>query len=373
MKIGVATWFGTGNFGTDLQSFAFCHYLERKGHQVYLIQLFHYNLVGFLYTVRRFLGKFKNFIKAWLFGSRTKMLRFKIVQKYKNKYLNIYPLVTTRRQYKTLLKTFDCFISGSDQIWNPYHFSTFFLLDFAGNKPRFAYASSLGVNEIPDNKKSVYIENLKKFNSIGIREKTGVEVVNNLLGENIAVQVLDPTFLLTGNEWVDLAEKIDLQDIVLHSYMLVYAIGKRADYPELINKVQKGYGIEKLVVVNSVEGFRYDFADRELDKVSPLQFIYLLKNARLVCTDSFHATALSINMNVSFINLLRFEDSDSHSQNSRLYDILTHFNMPNRIYRGNSFPEEVINYDEANFILAKDRENSAQFIKKCLLSLNKKN
>ena len=364
MKIGVVTWFGTGNFGTDLQSFAFCHYLEGKGHQVYLIQLFHYNLVGFPYTVRRCLGKFKNFIKAWLLGTKTKLLRYKIVQKYKKKYLNIYPLVTTKKEYINLLDAFDCFVSGSDQIWNPYHLSSFFLLDFAENKPRFAYASSLGVDKIPDNKQSVYIKNLKNFNFIGIREKTGVDVVNNLLGKNIAVQVLDPTFLLTGTEWVDLAEKIDLQDIVLHSYLLVYTIGRRTDYPELINRVRKGYGIEKLVVVNSVEGFRYDFADREFDKVSPLQFIYLLKNARFVCTDSFHATALSINMNVNFLNLLRFDKADELSQNSRVYDVLEHYNLSKRIYEGKELPKEIIDFHEVNFVLMRDRIASEKFIDK---------
>ena len=371
MKIGVATWFGTGNFGTDLQCFAFCRYLQNKGHQVYLIPLFHYNLVGCKYSIRRFLGNIKNFIKAWFHGSRTKMLRLGIVLEYKRKYLNIYPLVTTKHGYAKLLNRFDCFFSGSDQIWNPYHLFTFYLLDFANNKPRFAYASSVGVTEIPKDKYHIYINNLSKFRFIGIREKTGVETVNKILGCDKAVQVLDPTFLLSCKEWLALSKDIDLKNISTYSYMLVYLIGRRNIYTEYIEQIKKNYKINEVVIVNSVEGIRYSFASITLDKVSPLQFIRLLANARLVCTDSFHATALSINMNLNFINLLRFDDSGIYSQNSRIYDVLHHFNLSDRIYEGKNLPEEQIEWDKINCILNNDRVYSNAFIDTCLSSVNK--
>lgn len=373
MKIGIVTWFGTGNFGTDLQCYAFCRYLQNIGHQPFIIQRFQYESVGFKYTVRRFLGKYKTLVKVWLLGTKTKRLRYNIVKEYKRNYLSIYPLVTTKHEYEKLLDDFDCFFSGSDQIWNPYHLSSFFLLDFASSKPRFAYASSLGVTDIPFNMHSAYERHLKLFKFIGVREETGAALINGILNEDKARQVLDPTFLLSKQEWIDFSKEIDLKGIKPQSFMLVYTIGRRKTYQQYVKRIQQHYGIQSIIVANSVEGLPYKDITLELSKISPMQFIYLLKNARLVCTDSFHATALCINMNLNFINLLRFDDSDSHSQNSRIYNILTHFNVTNRIYQGDVFPEEVINYDDANFILAEDREASTQFITNCLQSISKRN
>lgn len=44
-----STWFGTGNFGTDLQCYAFCRYLQNKGLQTFIIQKFQYDYVSLKY------------------------------------------------------------------------------------------------------------------------------------------------------------------------------------------------------------------------------------------------------------------------------------------------------------------------------------
>lgn len=275
-------------------------------------------------------------------------------------------MITTKRGYHKLLDHFDCFFSGSDQIWNPFYLSSFYLLDFAKSKPRFAYASSLGVSEIPLDKSYAYKKELRYFKYIGIREKTGADLVNRLLGENKAVQVLDPTFLLSRDEWHTFSKEIDTNGIELRSYMFVYIIGNRDIYPNYIKNIQQHYNISNIVCVKSAEGGYYSDATLGLNKISPMQFVYLLMNARLVCTDSFHATALSINMNLNFIELLRFEDTDKCSQNSRIYDLLNHYLLSDRIYEGANLPDENIDYCIANSTLAEDRKKSVRFIDDCL-------
>lgn len=55
-----------------------------------------------------------------------------------------------------------------------------------------------------------------------------------------------------------------------------------------------------------------------------------------MCTDSFHATAICINLQKDFIEFLRFKETDTKSQNSRIKDILERYELTNRIYSSNN-------------------------------------
>lgn len=365
MKIGVITWFGTGNFGTDLQSYALCHYLIKQGHEAKLIPMFLYKEVGIRYTIRRFLGYYKRLLSMYITATNAKKARHAIVKQYIKEVLPTYSLVTTKRQYQNMMDYFDCFVTGSDQIWNPYHLSKFNLLDFNKSKPSFAYASSIGVNEIPSEKCNIYKKYLSKFQAIGVREQTGAIVLKKATGRNDIVTVLDPTFLLRSSDWIKFSELDTKFSLPCTDYMLVYTIGSRKEYPQFIEKIKKHYKIDKVIIVSSVESrIHYTIADYVLDNVSPMAFIKLLYNAKLVCTDSFHATALSINMNKNFIELLRFDENDTKSQNSRIKNILNHYELNERLYQDNlPLTQKIeIDYSKANNILEKDRVFSYNFI-----------
>jgi hypothetical protein len=96
---------------------------------------------------------------------------------------------------------------------------------------------------------------------------------------------------------------------------------------------------------------------------SPVEFIYLIQHASLVCTDSFHATALSINHSVPFVEFMRFKDDDSKSQNSRIYDLLEHYGLMDRIYDDNNLSWiNNISYDRVQEILSDDRKFSIDYL-----------
>lgn len=371
MKIGIITWYGTGNFGTDLQSYALCHYLAQKGHEVKLIQLFNYKELGLKYTIKRFLGSYKRLFLIYFNSTKAKKARYSIIQHYKKDKLSIYPLVTTIHQYKNMMDYFDCFITGSDQIWNPYYLNEFNLLDFNNSKPCFAYASSIGVNEIPSDKYHIYQKHISKFKAIGVREQSGANALKKVTGNNNIVTVLDPTFLLTNEEWIRFSEQDKDFTIPCSDYMLVYTIGSRKNYPKLIKKIRDYYKISKVLVVSSVESDIIYNADFVLEKVSPMAFIKLLNKAKLVCTDSFHATALCINLNKDFIELLRFDDKNKTSQNSRIKNILEHYIINDRIYEGSTLPHLNIDFNNVNKILEKDRFISYNFIRYALSLMTK--
>lgn len=373
MRIGLVTWYGTGNFGTDLQAYAFLHYMEKQGHEVKLIPDFKYKELGPKYTIRRFLGKIKRQVLLYLKGSTKQKVRYKISNSYIKNILSVYQLVTTNRDYENMIDYFDCFITGSDQIWNPYYLNSFNFLDFNVSKPCFAYASSVGVDEIPEDKNDFYKKHLSKFRAIGVREISGVKAIEKATGiKNIKV-VLDPTFMLTSDDWKEFSDKDKKFILPCSDYMLVYTIGSRSIYPTYINRIKDHYGIENVVVVSSIESQVNYSADYVLDDVTPMAFIKLVSEAKLICTDSFHATAISINMNKNFIEFLRFDDNNKDSQNSRIKDVLNHYGLNERLYCGNMSQIQDINIDYTNIndILNKDRDFSSNFINKAITLISK--
>jgi len=81
------------------------------------------------------------------------------------------------------------------------------LLAFAKPEQRISYAASFGVDEILDEKKEVYAENLSLFKALSVREKRGAEIIKELTGRDAQV-VLDPTMLLTSEQWSKVVKKI---------------------------------------------------------------------------------------------------------------------------------------------------------------------
>lgn len=113
---------------------------------------------------------------------------------------NAYALVD-KAEFNLFLK-YDYFITGSDQVWNPHYnfIGTSDLLAFAKPEQRISYSASFGVDEIPDEKKKEYTENLSQFMALSVREKRGAEIIKELTGKDAQV-VLDPTMLLTSDQW----------------------------------------------------------------------------------------------------------------------------------------------------------------------------
>ena len=83
---------------------------------------------------------------------------------------------------------------GSDQVWNPDHFDEVYLLDFVpDNIRKISYASSIGVEQLPETLKGKYKKYLKRFDSISVRESKAADVIEKLVNKPVDV-VLDPTF-----------------------------------------------------------------------------------------------------------------------------------------------------------------------------------
>lgn len=363
IKVGIVTWLGGGNYGTTLQSFALHEKLRQMGYAVYYIGS--YNHAGFLKGVIRSILSWSGFqrMRYWMNLKKSMGVKGEKLFRFVERNYNI-KKPTCDYTFNKLIKNTDVFVTGSDQIWNvAFRFNPFMFLDFATGKRKVAYASSIGLSDIPNEYKDQVRTYLSDFSCIGVREKTAVDILSRLLLRGDILQVLDPTFLLPPDNWIELCNKAEYEEEIPDGYILFYLIGNNDWYVEQANEVIRKIGIYNVVIVPSAENpnLRIDGAI-VYNNAGPIEFVDLIRRASFVCTDSFHATALSINLSKNFVTFLRFKDTDGLSQNSRIYDLLNHYGLLTRLYEGNSTSWwKPIDYNIVQKQLDKDREQSLSY------------
>lgn len=365
-RIQIVTWLGNGNFGTSLQSYALYHFLSIKGYDCSILSSFnykHFSLKGYLKMILSALGIMKIRERRKIKKATDSRKLMKLSEFFEHNIRQ--ESVSSPWQYRNLLRNTDVFCVGSDQVWNAYfNFSPFNFLDFAGNVKRISYASSMGTKDFPEEYKETIKNLLLKFAHISLRETTGRKAVSRLTGRNDIKTVLDPTFLLTTKDWNSVSEQSRIDISLPKNYMLVYLIGNNDNYPKQVRELQTKTGIENVIVIPAVENPNFEIKGSIVYRDAAVaEFVKLIKDAAWVCTDSFHATALSINIGKNFTEFLRFKDSDQGSQNSRIYDVLDTFMLQDRLYNEmQDLWSKPIDYKESHAILDHLRMDSTDWL-----------
>lgn len=339
-KIAIVT-IVTVNFGNRLQNYALQNVLEKM----------HYSV----YTLRRCDEKkeVKDYIKSIAQTIlHTKGLKFK---RFNNNIHFAEDIVTRDECPQDLADGYDYFISGSDQVWNPHYdfvAGKCDFLAFAKDNQKISYAASFGVNEIPDERKKEFAEDLKTFKAISVREKQGAKIVKDLTDREATV-VLDPTLLLDENEWRMVEKKS--RCCPKRQYVFVYALGDKNDrFKEKIKQLSEKY---KIFDVRSIQK-----NGKELP-VGPSEFLYLLRNAEIILTDSFHATVFSIIFHKRFITFNR----SGLNMNSRIESLAELIGEKKRINQyGDLVCETEIDYKNVGAAIEKEKEKSLAFLAKAL-------
>lgn len=261
----------------------------------------------------------------------------------------------------------DIFVSGGDQIWNPYVTIPGFMLDFVPKeKNKISYGTSVGVKTIPSTYIETYKKYLARYNAISVREEQSAIALQPILNKHVDV-VLDPTLLFSGKEWSFLMSEAVLdKEILKEPYILAYFVGTRKDYWKYLSKIKKETGYNVIVVPINDQAYLNDF--KKYVKVSPAEFLLLIKNAEIICTDSFHATVFSILFGKEFYTLKRFSDSNSKGQNGRLEYLLSKYGLSDRLIKDESHFERTgeIDYKQVFKIIEEERVVSKQWLKKAL-------
>ena len=195
----------------------------------------------------------------------------------------------------------DIYCTGSDQVWNSVWnkgFNKAFYLEFApvGAK-RIAYAASIGKSSLEEWEKAPMREALLKYSHILVREEEAVELLDSV-GIQGAVPVIDPTLMLTREDWEQIASN---KRIPAQPYILIYQLNKNPEFDQYAQKLSKKLGLPLYRIAYGVHERRRGEHTIVCPRVE--EFLGLFLSAEYVLTDSFHGTAFSVNLGRKFVSI----------------------------------------------------------------------
>jgi|BioPla2DNA2_1021312.scaffolds.fasta_scaffold03338_4 hypothetical protein len=368
-KVGLVTCF-VNNYGACLQAYALQETIKKMSHDVEIVN----------YTPVKEVQKKNNFQKIifWL-HEKYRCLRYKNYSySFKSKkYFNRFrkeKLIFSKKFYKDEASLFnqqfyyDAFVVGSDQLWNPvihgFKNNRAYFLDFAEQELKIAYAPSFGISSFPNKELEDDAKRmLLKFDFLSCREKTGANLVKKITGRK-CYAVLDPTLLLSKEEWGQICG----DRLIKEDYIFIYRFGESEAQETIIQEFAR---VAKLPIY-SLPMSQNDFNSKYkiLKPCGPTEFVNYIKNASFVLTDSFHATVFSINLNVNFGSLLRNQEGETNNMNSRIFDILTKFNLENRLLDDTDSIKNIlhskIDFEKPNKLLKEFRTHDINLLKDAL-------
>ena len=351
MKVAICTIFDEfPNYGNKLQNYAMTHILRK-----YNIK---YSSIISNKVKKNKIIQLKVFIKRILDLSLSDYyLEYKKNRKFKefdNLFLN------PSSDYingKLRSNDYDYFIVGSDQVWNDNWFDGFredlFLLTFIENKKKVCYAPSFGVSSISEKWKPYFEKYLLLFPQLSVREEAGAKIIKELTGRDAEV-LIDPTLLLTKEEWLEISNKPFSKNLNTEGYILNYFLGQQQQKNvDFINQISNENGLKVVSLM--------DLKQRDIFQSGPQEFISLISNAKLICTDSFQACVFSILFNKPFVVFDR--DGNGAGMNSRINTLLDKYDLKKRQYC-NIEKSEIFNceYDVFNKKIVNERKAALKYI-----------
>lgn len=381
-KIGIITlYYKNNNYGGVAQAYALNKYFQNLGFDSELItykkekstlKLFdkNRNIKSF---IKRITNKLKKIIIEIVESCHKKKYSSKLkareekLEDFRNKipHSKLY----TKDNIFEIENSYDFFVTGSDQCWHPGVIVGSFVFDFLEKKKKkiFSYASSIAVDEFTNNYITYMKHQLKKYKSISVREENSRFLLEKAIGKTVEL-VLDPTLLLTKQEW----DSITSDRLIKEKYAFAYILGDEKKQRTVTKKIAKEKRLKLITLPFIKNGVNftfklsdYNFGDEQMLDINFGDFLSLIKYADLIITDSFHAVCFSSIFQKEFIAI---DKGERISTTSRIKSLLDIMGEPNRIisYNTNNFDFDKINYEEVEKNLKCRRSTSEKYIKRAL-------
>jgi len=359
MRIGIITFHAANNYGAVIQSYALQEYIRTVEQECEIIDFNSKSQQDFnsLYPKR---NGFKSIVKNIFmvqYDSKRR-LRIKRFDEFRENCLILSDTCYGKKELKELNKRFDLFIAGSDQIWNTTKkadVNNAYFLSFVDDKKiKVAYAVSLGNATVED--LLPYKKYIMSFSNISCREKSASDIIESIIDKKVAT-TLDPTLLVKNDIWNNLVKniKVPYSDYILYYSLDGFDMRKRnIDILKVLSK-----RLNKKVIALTPEWPKKDFVN--VIDAGPIEFLALIKNADLICTNSFHGTALSISMEKDFYVLEKYDGIDD-----RKHGILEQLGLLDRMISEdvaiNKMEINSIDYKKVNGLLDKKRKDSTKYL-----------
>ena len=364
MNVKIITRHAPVNYGSLLQSIATIKVIEGLGFDGEIIDYQRSDEIGIravLTDLRTKKSWNSNLLKRLLYvilrypESKLGELKF---QRMRNKYLKKTEKITNYDDLKKLKA--DVFLTGSDQVWgtmlNGTYDKSYFLTFVPDGVRKVAYAASFGKSNFERDVIDDYKKMLSSYVGITVRENRAHELLHEWQIPSMG-HVLDPTLLLTGNDWGNFIEKE-----IKGKYVLIYEIHNNPLLDEYAIRFSKHIGLP-LIRVSAVL-HQINRGGKFVYSPNISEFLAYIKGCSYLITDSFHGTAFGLNFNRQIIEVM-----PNNATGSRNLSILQLTGLTDRIvadFTDFSLADRLIDYSRVNDIISKERKKSIQKLKELL-------
>ncbi|MCH5315962.1 MAG: polysaccharide pyruvyl transferase family protein [Eubacterium sp.] len=380
MKIAIITWFSNLNFGTALQAFALQNYLKTQYCvDVRLIKYFPEpsNQIHSLAQKTEHIGyKIYSKIKSFIYDTNKRYdelldtiyknerdKRCSNFNRFMQNNIVFTDTVKSDEDFKSLLDEFDFFICGSDQIWNPMILDAHYFLHFVSNKPKISYATSFGIDYIPNFSKKRIQEYLSDFKAVSLRESHCIGELECVTSKDVS-HVCDPTFLISPEQW----KSMESNRLTDKKYFAVYFLGDTRFSRKSLDLAQEHFDFDSVIL--PCTEYAINRSDKKNITFSPEDFISIIDNSQFVLTDSFHAVCFSIMLEKNFCVIKKHSQSNPFKQNSRIESLLELLGISERLVDNENKLKELIDKD-IDYKSVKQRldahiNSSKAFLEECI-------
>ena len=329
----IETLYSGWNYGSRLQALGLARYIEGCGYDVHMMNTFkvpgsfirHPTLLAArAYNRLHRKKRFEFFVPSpyEIDSKRQSRLDDFLEENYNEANF------TDSKSWKATLAENPIFVVGSDILWQPSRgYPARHFLDYAvvEGAPCFSYASSIGANALPKSYYHAYRKYLGEFQSIGVREEASVALLEPIVGKPVT-KVVDPTLLYAGEDWDYLAEQAELsKPIEEEGFVLCYFVMDDPRYWEYVASVREATGLQMVVLPMHYNDENQPYTI--IEDGTPYEFVWLIKNAKFVLTDSFHACCFSMLYKKDFYLLRRTRADEDVKYN----DFLGRYGLKDRV------------------------------------------
>lgn len=342
MKIGILTLPLKHNFGGILQAYALQETLKTLGHDVSVI-----HRSGIDYPVwRQVLGGIKRAVLAKGHSAKAKKdprverLVYGKLLKFIDENIQRTEEYRGKRSLDHLAdEGFEAIVVGSDQVWRkaycPWIFNYFGDFDREHRMKLVSYAASFGLGEWQyDWWETRRCSRLAKhFRAISVREISAVETCQKYLGVTARICV-DPTMLLSAEDYVTLAESSEVQ---VEGGVSIYLFDRSTALAKIADEVAASLNMKANSILpdHVSSDSNIDSVGEQYVNMSPYAWIEHFRKADYIVTDSFHGTLFSIIFEKPFVTF-----SNKSRGTARFNPSLSQFGLMDRLITGDPSVEE---------------------------------
>ena len=362
-KIGILTFHTADNYGAVLQAYALETYIKLNVSNE--VEIINFCTKQHAKAFKIFKPKSKNLLKNIILQLIT-CCRYTSLKEKKNKfalfrekYLNL-----SKKKYHTEnellnhIKHYDIYISGSDQVFNPFiEFWKVYYLGFSKEKgeKKIAYAPSFGISSFNENITNKIFSYINDFDYVSCRESQGAQYLSKLLKKPIPV-VLDPVFLINKQQW----QNIIAEPYEQNNYIFVYDLCGGEKLLALAQSIKQETGYKIICATNNIKTIYSNCLSKY--NVGPRELLGYINNAKYVVTDSFHGTALSLILKTKVISYIALKHTSS-----RITSIMNQLNISDQIIDDiNNFDLKAIRFGDYSVQLNKLIVTSQNYLQKAL-------